>query len=195
MTNVLVLGLYNKDKYNKRLATNLEYYKIKYTVVPYYEFDTIDFSLYSHIILTGSDFYVYKGDIVLTKKQVDIVVRSGKPVLAECYGFQLLAYHSTGMESVGGFVQKRYGHMHLKSSILRDNARYFMNHWNYVKYLSSDWDVISKKTIIDRDGSMITFILDGIMKSYPVLGIQYHPEFSEDTYDFIYDWITRTKQD
>ena len=195
MTNVLVLGLYNKDKYNKLLAANLEYYKIKYTVVPYYEFDTINFSLYSHIILTGSDFYVYKGDIVLTKKQVDIVVRSGKPVLAECYGFQLLAYHTTGMESVGGFVKKRYGHMHLKSSILRDNARYFMNHWNYVKYLSSDWDVISKKTIIDRDGTMITFILDGIMKSYPVLGIQYHPEFSEDTYDFIYNWITRTKQD
>jgi GMP synthase-like glutamine amidotransferase len=192
MTHVLVLGLYNKDKYNKRLAANLHYYKIKYTVVSYYDFDTIDFSKYTHIILTGSDFYVYKGDIVLTKKQVDAVVNSGKPVLAECYGFQLLAYHTSGVESVGGFVQKRYGHMHLESPILRANGRYFMNHWNYVKYLSRDWDVISTKTIIDRDGSMITFILDGIMKAYPVLGIQYHPEFSEDTYDFIYNWISKS---
>lgn len=192
MINVLVLGLYNKDKYNKRLAANLNYYNIKYTVVPYYHFDTIDFSKYSHIILTGSDFYVYKGDIVLTKKQVDVVVTSGKPVLAECYGFQLLAYHTGGADSVGGFVQKRYGHMHLDSPILRADARYFMNHWNYVKRLSGAWDVISKKTIIDRDGSMITFILDGIMKEYPVLGIQYHPEFSEETYDFIYEWISKS---
>ena len=192
MINVLVLGLYNKDKYNKRLAANLDYYNIKYTVVPYYHFDTIDFSKYSHIILTGSDFYVYKGDIVLTKKQVDAVVTSGKPVLAECYGFQLLAYHTCGTDSVGGFVQKRYGHMHLDSPILRADAKYFMNHWNYVKRLSSSWDVISKKTIIDRDGSMITFILDGIMKDYPVLGIQYHPEFSEETYDFIYEWISKS---
>jgi GMP synthase-like glutamine amidotransferase len=193
MTHVLILGLYNKDKYNKRLVANLDYYKIKYTIVPYYHFHTIDFSKYTHIILTGSDFYVYKGDIVLSKEQVEIVVKSGKPVLAECYGFQLLAYHTSGVDSVGGFVRKRYGHMFLKSPILRKEARYFMNHWNYVKYLSNDWDFISKKTIIDKDGSMITFILDGIMKDYPVLGIQYHPEFSEETYDFIYEWIIRSK--
>jgi anthranilate/para-aminobenzoate synthase component II len=70
-----------------------------------------------------------------------------------------------------------------------------MNHWNYIKYLSSKWDVISEKTIIDRSGSRITFVLDGIMKDYPVLGIQYHPEFSTDTYDFIYDWIICSKLD
>ena len=195
MTNVLILDLYNKDKYNKRVADNLKYYNIKYTIVAYYDFDTIDLSKYSHIILTGSDFYVYRGEIVLNKKQIDTIIKSGKPVLAECYGFQLLAYHTTGVDSIGEFLHKRYGHKYIKSPILRAEGKYFMNHWNYIKYLSSKWDVISEKTIIDRSGSRITFVLDGIMKDYPVLGIQYHPEFSTDTYDFIYDWIICSKLD
>lgn len=189
MVFVLILGLYDKDKYNKQLSSNLDYYNISYEIVNYYDFKTIDFSKYTHIILTGSDFYVYKGELALTKKQVDTLVKCGKPILAECYGFQLLAYYTNRKESVGEFSKKRYGCMKLDSPIVRSDGKYFMNHWNYVKELGDKWDVISKKTIIDRDGSRITFILDAIMKEYPILGIQYHPEFSTKTYDFIYNWI------
>jgi GMP synthase-like glutamine amidotransferase len=189
MAFVLILGLYNKDKYNERLCSNLEHYNIQYDVINYYDFSTIDFSKYTHIILTGSDFYVYKGELALTKKQVDILVKCGKPILAECYGFQLLAYYTNGKDSVGEFSKKRYGCMKLNSPIVRSDGKYFMNHWNYVKELGDNWDVISYKTILDSDGSRITFILDAVMKRYPILGIQYHPEFSKNTYDFIYNWI------
>jgi GMP synthase-like glutamine amidotransferase len=189
MVHVLILGLYNKDKYNERLSSNLDYYNISYDIINYYDFNSIEFSKYTHIILTGSDFYVYKGELALSKKQVDILVKCGKPILAECYGFQILAYYTNGKHSVGEFVKKRYGCMKLESPIVRDDGKYFMNHWNYVEELGDNWDVISYKTIIDSDGSRITFILDAVMKQYPILGIQYHPEFSTMTYDFIYNWI------
>ena len=55
MIHILILGLYNKDKYNKKLVANLEHYNISYDVIFYYDFDSIDFSKYSHIILSGSD--------------------------------------------------------------------------------------------------------------------------------------------
>jgi hypothetical protein len=66
---------------------------------------------------------------------------------------------------------------------------YFVNHYNYVDHLNNNWDIISKKTILDSDGSRKTFITDAIMKKYPVLCLQYHPEINIETYDFIYNWI------
>lgn len=226
MTHVLILALYTRNNYNNPLQDNLNHYNIKHTIVYFYDFDSIDFSKYSHIILTGSDFHVYNGEIVLTKKQVTTLLKSRIPILAECYGFHLLAYHTSGHNSIGLFVD-RYRHLRnivFSSPLLKEKKFYFFNHSNYIKFLSNKWDVISKRTVEYSGSSRVisiiqavprghaaavpvqnksnsnvndykfTFVVDAIMKDYSVLGIQYHPEFSKETYDFIYNWIEKSKK-
>jgi anthranilate/para-aminobenzoate synthase component II len=86
--------------------------------------------------------------------------------------------------------RKHTGDKKLHSPLVNRERLYFMNHNDYVERLDSRvWDVISEKTIIEPDGSRITFILDAMMKDYPVLCIQYHPESSIENYDFIYNWV------
>ena len=41
MVFVLILGLYDKDKYNKQLSSNLEHYNISYDIINYYDFKSI----------------------------------------------------------------------------------------------------------------------------------------------------------
>ena len=191
MIHLLIIDLNDLAIYEKILMGNLKHYHIQYTVVRYTGFNSIDFSKYSHIILSGSDYNVSDNKLLLSKEQVIILLNTRKPILAQCYSFHLLSYYFCGYKDcVKTMDTKHYGDKKLHSPLVNREKLYFVNHNDYVERLDSQvWDVISEKTIIEHDGSRITFILDAIMKHYPVLCIQYHPESSIENYDFIYNWV------
>jgi anthranilate/para-aminobenzoate synthase component II len=191
MVNLLIIDLNDLAIYEKILIQNLKHYNIPYTVVSYKHFDSIDFSPYSHIILSGSDYNVSDNILLLSKGQVMKVLNTKKPILAECYSFHLFSYYLCGYKDcVKTMDKKHFGDKKLQSPLVNPEKLYFVNHNDYVERLDPRvWDVISQKAIIGPDGSRITFILDAMMKHYPVLCIQYHPESSIENYDFVYKWI------
>ena len=191
MTHLLIIDLNDLAIYEKILIKNLNHYNIPYTVIRYTHFNSIDFSKYSHIVLTGSDYNVSDNKLLLSKEQVMKILNTNKPILAQCYSFHMLSYYFCGYKDcVKSMDTKHYGDKKLHSPLVNRERLYFMNHNDYVDRLDVRvWDVISEKTIIEPDGSRITFILDAVMKHYPVLCIQYHPESSIENYDFIYNWI------
>jgi anthranilate/para-aminobenzoate synthase component II len=191
MVNLLIIDLNDLDIYEKILIQNLNHYNIPYNVVRYTHFNSIDFSKYSHIILTGSDYNVSDNRLLLSRDQIMILLNTRKPILAECYSFHLLGYYLCGYKDCVKTMKKKHtGDKKLHSPLVNREKLYFMNHNDYVERLDARvWDVISEKTIIEPDGSRITFILDAMMKHYSVLCIQYHPESSIENYDFIYKWI------
>jgi anthranilate/para-aminobenzoate synthase component II len=193
MVHVLIIALFNLNTYNTIIETNLDYILVPHTTIRYDKFDTIDFSNYTHIMLTGSDFFISKGEIVLTKKQLLQMIDLKKPILAQCYGFHLLAYHLCGHDCVQIFKKRHTDRIKIKSPLVNKDNLYFVNHNNFVQYLDDNWKIISKKTILD-DGSRKTFVMDAMMKHYPVLCLQYHPESTIDNYDFYQKWITHAHE-
>jgi hypothetical protein len=189
MAYVLILDLYIEQFYDKLLEKNLEYYNIRHRTINYTGFDNIDFSIYTHIILTGSDFFVDLGQLVLSREQISKLLSLGKPILAQCYAFHLLTYYLCSNNCLKIFKSRQFGFVNIYSPLVRKDMLYFVNHYNYVDHLDNNWDVISKKTILDSDGSRKTFITDAIIKRYPVLCLQYHPEINVQTYSFIYNWV------
>jgi anthranilate/para-aminobenzoate synthase component II len=194
MIHVLIIALFHLNTYNTFIEKNLDYFKIEHTTVLYDMFDSIDFKKYTHIILSGSDYFIMKNQIVLSKIQVLKIIYSNLPVLAQCYAFHLLAYHLSGYDSVKVFHTKRTNNINIQSPLVKKDSLYYVNHINYVDYLDHNWKVISKKTILDGDGSRKTFIMDAMMKDFPVLCIQYHPEATITNYDFYYQWITHSHE-
>lgn len=190
MVHVLVIDLYNLNIYNDIIEINLKHHKITHETVRYDKFNTIDFNKYTHIILTGSDYYISNGQIVLSKGQIYTLLGTKKPILAQCYAFQLLAHYLCGSKTcVKLFRKKHNGFLKIDSPLVKPNSLYYVNHYNYVDYLNENWNIISKKTIRDIDGTRKTFIMDAYMKDFPVLCLQYHPESSIENYDFIKKWI------
>ena len=193
MVHILIIALFNLNTYNSIIEQNLDYLRIPHTTIRYDKFDTIDFKYYTHIILTGSDFFISKDEIVLTKEQVLQIIHSNKPVLAQCYAFHLLAYHLCGHGCIQIFKKIHRDFIRIQSPLVNKDNLYFVNHNNYVEYLDDKWKIISKKTILD-DGSRKTFIMDAMMKDFPVLCLQYHPESTVDNYDFYHNWITHAHE-
>ena len=191
MVHLLIIDLNDLAIYEQILIKNLNHYNIKHTVIRYTHFDSIDFSKYSHIILTGSDYNVSDNTLLLSKGQIMQLINTRKPILAECYSFHMLSYYLCGYKDcVKTMDKKHFGDKKLHSPLVNRERLYFVNHNDYVERLDARvWDVISEKTIIEPDGSRITFVLDAMMKHYPVLCIQYHPESSIENYDFVYNWI------
>lgn len=189
MVHVLIIALFNLNTYNTFIEKNLDHFNIPHTTIRYDKFDTIDFQQYTHIILSGSDYFISKNQIVLNKEQVLKIIHSRLPVLAQCYAFHLLAYHLCGNDSIQVFHTKHTNNINIQSPLVKKNNLYFVNHINYVDHLDHHWKVISKKTILDGDQSRKTFIMDAMMKHYPVLCLQYHPESTIHNYDFYQKWI------
>jgi anthranilate/para-aminobenzoate synthase component II len=193
MVHVLIIALFNLNTYNITIEKNLDYLHIPHTTIRYDKFHTIDFSNYTHILLSGSDFFISKGEIVLTKRQVIQIIHSNKPVLAQCYAFHLLAYHLCGHDCIKIFKKRHTDRIKIKSPLVNRDNIYYVNHDNFVDYLNNDWKVISKKTILDN-GSRKTFIMDAMLKDFPVLCLQYHPEESITNYDFYQTWINHAHE-
>ena len=193
---VLIINLYNKPTYTKELEDNLCFWRVPYEIYGYASFGAIDFGRFSHIMLTGSDFFV-PATRVLSREQVARVLAAGKPVLAQCYGFHLLAYYYGAPAYVRTFVKNKHKeYMRIPSPLVSEEGGvYFVNHWNYVAadLLGRDpaWDVISQAAIVE-DGQEKRYVVDAMMRNYPVLCLQYHPESSETNYNFLYKWLNST---
>lgn len=200
---VLIINMYDKETYTKELEDNLRYWRVSYKICGYAAFDTIDFRPFTHIILTGSDFFV-PTKRVLSKEQVAVILATGKPVLAQCYAFHLLAYYYGGPAQVRTFVKKHKEHMRIPMSALTNGngaggaaAEYFVNHWNYVPpellgLRQGEWDIISEAVYVDGDGRPKRYVVDAMMREYPVLCLQYHPEATVGNYNFLYKWLKKS---
>ena len=189
MINVLIINLYDNDLYFDTMAKNLAYYNIPFEQTTHRLFNNINFPKYSHFILTGSDFFILENQIVLSKEQILTLMSYKKPILAQCYGFHLLASQLVSSKVIKTFRKNEYGYFKLKSPLVNPNQYYFINHFNYVTHLDKNWDVISTRHMRDLDGKNKQFILDAKLKEFDVLCLQYHPEMNKNTYDFIYQWI------
>jgi GMP synthase-like glutamine amidotransferase len=201
---VLIINLYDRETYTKELEENLRYWRVPYEICGYAAaaFDKIDFRPFSHIILTGSDFFV-PAKRVLSKEQVAFILATGKPVLAQCYAFHLLAYYYGGPAQVRTFVKKHKEHMRIPMSALTNGngngggGEYFVNHWNYVPpellgERGGEWDIISEAVYVDADGRSKRYVVDAMMREYPVLCLQYHPEAAVVNYHFLYKWLNKS---
>ncbi len=192
---VLIINLYDKKKYTKDLEANLQFWRVPYEIYGYASFGAIDFGLFSHIILTGSDFFV-PTQRVLSRGQVATLLAAGKPVLAQCYAFHLLAYYYGGPALVQTFVKKHTESLCVRSPLMvaSENKKYFMNHWNYVvpELLVGAWDIISEAVYVDGDGRRKRYVVDAMMRAHPVLCLQYHPEATEANYNFLDNWLNHT---
>lgn len=193
---VLIINMYDKENYAKDLEDNLNFWRVPYEIYGYASFGAIDFALFSHIILTGSDFFV-PTKRVLSRAQVATLLAVGKPVLAQCYGFHLLAYYYGGPALVQTFVKKHTETMCVRSPLVSlENKKYFLNHRNYVVpaelLMGRTWDIISEAVYVDGDGRRKRYVVDAMMRAYPVLCLQYHPEATEANYTFLHKWLNHT---
>ncbi|MBL7713636.1 MAG: glutamine-hydrolyzing GMP synthase [Chitinophagaceae bacterium] len=126
------------------------------------------------IILAGSPYSVNdpeapKPDIQAMAQQV--------PVLAVCYGAQLLAQQSGG--EVGKSAHREYGRAHLKSIVhnelfegISEGTQVWMSHSDSVKRLADGFEIIATTDSIP----VAAFKAPASYAPNPVYAIQFHPE-------------------
>jgi GMP synthase-like glutamine amidotransferase len=180
MVQLLVLNMFRRKKYQKTLKSNLEYLDMKSDWVSYRDFDGIDFSKYSHIIITGSEYLITNNEIVLNRDQIFKLLSLKKPILAICYGFQLFTHHLVKDVVIDKLNKTNKGMYYINTPLSKKDTKYFFNHNDIIKHLDHNWLVFGK----NKD-----YILEGKLKEFNLLGIQYHPENNPQSYDFIDKWI------
>lgn len=126
------------------------------------------------IILSGSPFSV--NDPEAPKPDIQALAQH-VPVLAVCYGAQLLAQQSGG--EVGKSSHREYGRAHLKSVVespllkgIKEGSQVWMSHSDSVKHLAADFEIIATTDSIP----VAAFKAAASYAPHPVYGIQFHPE-------------------
>lgn len=104
------------------------------------------------------------------------------PVLAVCYGAQLLAKQSGG--EVGKSTHREYGRAHLQEvahepllTTIADGSQVWMSHSDTIKQLPEDFTVIARTEAIP----VAAFKASARYAPNPVYGIQFHPEVTHST--------------
>jgi GMP synthase (glutamine-hydrolysing) len=131
------------------------------------------------VILSGSPFSVNDEKA----PQPDIAgIAKNLPVLAVCYGAQLLAKQSGG--DVGKSTHREFGRAHLQDmahdvlfASVTDNTQVWMSHSDTIKQLPSDFTVIARTESIP----VAAFKAADSFAPNPVYGIQFHPEVTHST--------------
>ncbi len=158
----------------------------------------VDYTDLKGIILSGSPFSV--NDELAPK--VDVKAMADKvPVLAVCYGAQLIA-HLYGGE-VGKSTHREYGRAHLKDVVhnslfatISDGSQVWMSHADTIKKLPEGFEVIAKTESIP----VAAYKASADFAANPVYAIQFHPEVTHTVdgrqllKNFLVD-ICSTKQD
>jgi GMP synthase (glutamine-hydrolysing) len=126
------------------------------------------------IILAGSPYSV--NDPEAPKPDIQAMAQQ-LPVLAVCYGAQLLAQQSGG--EVGKSAHREYGRAHLKSIVpnplmegVSDGSQVWMSHSDSVKKLAEGFEIIATTDSIP----VAAFRSPATYAAHPVYGIQFHPE-------------------
>lgn len=130
------------------------------------------------IILSGSPFSV--NDANAPKPDIK-AMGDNLPVLAVCYGAQLLAQQAGG--EVGKSTHREYGRAHLKDMVLdpllttiTDGSQVWMSHSDTIKKLPVGFKLIAKTDSIP----VAAFKAENYAKN-SVYGIQFHPEVTHST--------------
>lgn len=150
------------------------------------------------IILSGSPFSVNDAAAPMP----DIAAMAAKlPVLAVCYGAQLLAKQAGG--EVGKSTHREYGRAHLQDVVpnpllatITDGSQVWMSHSDTIKQLPEGFEVIARTEAIP----VAAFKASKAYAPNPVYAIQFHPEVTHSTdggqllKNFVVD-ICGTRQD
>ncbi|GAA4450518.1 glutamine-hydrolyzing GMP synthase [Rurimicrobium arvi] len=126
------------------------------------------------IILSGSPFSV--NDPAAPKPDIHEMAQK-VPVLAVCYGAQLLAQQTGG--EVGKSAHREYGRAHLKGIIanalmkgVSDGSQVWMSHSDSIKRLADGFEIIATTDSIP----VAAFRSKEAYAPNPVYAIQFHPE-------------------
>ncbi len=150
------------------------------------------------VILSGSPFSVNDP----SAPSVDIAAIAGqKPVLAICYGAQLLAKTSGG--EVGSSTHREYGRAHLQDmahdplfATIPQGSQVWMSHADTVKRLPDGFHLLARTDSIP----VAAFKVNDSYATNPVYAIQFHPEVTHSVdgtqllKNFVVD-ICKTPQD
>ncbi len=150
------------------------------------------------VILSGSPCSVNDTDAPAT----DIAaIAAHFPVLAVCYGAQLLARQAGGV--VGSSTHREYGRAHLQDisgdalfATIAQGTQVWMSHADTIKELPTHFSVLARTDSIP----VAAFKTDASFAAHAVYGIQFHPEVTHSTdgrqllKNFIVD-ICQCKQD
>ena len=118
------------------------------------------------IILSGGPQSIFEDD-----NDYKIIFNQDLPILGICYGMQLITHYYGGKVERG--VKGEYGHTEVlfessKSPIGKDKLQVWMSHFDEVKTIPQDFELIAKS----KEG------LNSAMahKSLPIWAFQFHPE-------------------
>ncbi|MCD6062114.1 MAG: guaA [Flavipsychrobacter sp.] len=131
------------------------------------------------VIFSGSPFSV--NDPVAPKPDIKAIADK-LPVLAVCYGAQLLAQQSGG--EVGKSTHREYGRAHLQGVVhdplfatIADGSQVWMSHSDTIKRLPEGFTVLARTESIPVAAYKAT---EGYAQN-PVYAIQFHPEVTHST--------------
>ncbi|MEO6831104.1 MAG: glutamine-hydrolyzing GMP synthase [Chitinophagaceae bacterium] len=131
------------------------------------------------VILSGSPFSV--NDPIAPKPDI-AAIAAKLPVLAVCYGAQLLAQQAGG--EVGKSSHREYGRAHLKIqtnspllATIAEGSQVWMSHSDSIKKLPEGFEIIATTESIP----VAAFKSSEAYAKHPVFGIQFHPEVTHST--------------
>jgi GMP synthase (glutamine-hydrolysing) len=161
------------SQYTQLIARNIRELNIYCEIQPYSKPVQYDPSL-KGVILSGSPFSVNEPNA----PNPDVAaIADNLPVLAVCYGAQLVAKQSGG--EVGKSTHREYGRAHLQDiahdplfAIIANGSQVWMSHSDTIKHLPKGFTVIARTESIPVAAFKAA---DGFAKN-AVYGIQFHPE-------------------
>lgn len=131
------------------------------------------------VVLSGSPFSV--NDPNAPKPDIQ-AIGNKLPVLAVCYGAQLLAQQAGG--EVGKSTHREFGRAHLKGivhnalfSTINDDSQVWMSHSDTIKKLPEGFELVAQTEAIP----VAAFKAPADYANNPVYGIQFHPEVTHST--------------
>jgi GMP synthase (glutamine-hydrolysing) len=131
------------------------------------------------VIFSGSPFSV--NDPQAPKPDI-AAIAAHLPVLAVCYGAQLLAQQSGG--EVGKSTHREYGRAHLQDvahdalfAAVPQNSQVWMSHSDTIKHLPEGFSTIARTEAIP----VAAFKAPDSFAKHTVYGIQFHPEVTHST--------------
>lgn len=131
------------------------------------------------VILSGSPFSV--NDPNAPKPDIKAIA-DNLPVLAVCYGAQLLAQQAGG--EVGKSTHREYGRAHLQNIVhnpllttINEGSQVWMSHSDTIKQLPVGFEVIAQTEAIP----VAAFKAPESYSKHPLYAIQFHPEVTHST--------------
>ncbi len=162
------------SQYTQLIARRVRELDVYSEIIPYHNIPALDESV-KGIILSGSPFSVR--DPKAPDINLDLLLKS-RPVLAICYGAQLIA------QKLGGEVQpsskREYGRANLdtiykKEGVfqnINDHSQVWMSHGDTIVKLPEGFEKVAGTKTID----VAAFRNVNGKYPYPVVGLQFHPE-------------------